>query len=70
MAHKTKAKDTVMASAMSAVVCEHGNLYIRLHDKNGHIFAAGVFDRTNGFHFVDQIMTEFSKPSGECEGVH
>lgn len=70
MIRKIRADDTVMALKISAVVCEHGNLYVRFHDGANHIFAAGVLDRNSGFKFIDQIMTEFSKPSGECGGRH
>jgi hypothetical protein len=59
-----------MAKSISAVVCEHGNLYVRLHDANGLIFAAACMDRATGFGLVDGIVSEFSSPSAECGGVH
>lgn len=59
-----------MAKSISAVVCEHGNLYVRLHDANGLIFAAACMDRATGFRLVDSITSEFSEPSAECGGVH
>lgn len=62
--------EVAMARQISAVVCEHGSLYIRLHDAKGRIFAAGAMNRATGFELVNQIMTEFNEPSAECDGVH
>ena len=59
-----------MAKSITAVVCEHGSLWIRLHDTKGEIFAAACMSRGVGFGLIDQIMTEFSTPTAECEGVH
>jgi len=67
---ETKQQDVAMAKAISAVVCEHGSLYIRLHDAKGKIFAAACMDRKVGFALIDSIVTEFSEPSAECGGVH
>lgn len=59
-----------MASHITAVVCKHGNLYVRLHDAKGDIYAAACMDRSVGFGLIDVIMTEFSAPTAECEGLH
>lgn len=67
---ETKEAAVRMAKQISAVVCEHGSLYIRLHDEKGKIFAAACMDRKVGFALVDSIVTEFSEPSLECGGVH
>jgi hypothetical protein len=66
----TKQTDVVMAKQISAVVCEHGSLYIRLHDAKGKIFAAACMDRKVGFALINSIVNEFSEPSAECGGVH
>jgi hypothetical protein len=63
-------KEPAMAKSISAVVCEHGSLFIRLHDAKGRIFAAACMDRATGFGLVDGIMAEFSAPSSTCDGVH
>ena len=69
-AQETVAPKVVMAKQISAVVCEHGSLYIRLHDAKGEIFAAACMDRQIGFALVDKIVSEFDAPSAECGGVH
>lgn len=33
-----------MAASISFAHCEHGSIYLRLHDKDGVIFAAGSMD--------------------------
>lgn len=70
MSKDPKLGSIAMASSITAVVCEHGSLFIRLHDKKGDIFAAACMNRTTGFAVVDQIMSEFSSPSADCEGLH
>lgn len=70
MSKDPKPGSIAMAKHITAVVCEHGNLYVRLHDAKGNIFAAACMSRGVGFGLVDQIMTEFSSPTAECEGLH
>jgi hypothetical protein len=60
----------MMARHITAVVCEHGHLYIRLHNGKGDIFAAACMTKPVGFGLIDQILAEFSKPTAECEGLH
>jgi hypothetical protein len=60
----------MMAKSISAVVCEHGSLYVRLHDEKGNIFAAACMDRKTGFKLVEAVVTEFENPSAECGGTH
>jgi hypothetical protein len=59
-----------MAKSISVAVCEHGSLYIRLHDVNGMIFAAASMDRDTGFSLADDILDELIPPSLKCEGMH
>ena len=66
----TKPGSVTMAGNISAVVCEHGNLYIRLHNRQGDVFAAACMTKPVGYGLVDQILTEFDAPSAECGGLH
>jgi hypothetical protein len=59
-----------MAKQVSVVVCNCGNLYVRLHGADAKIFAAGVMDRKTAFRFMDDILSEFGAPSAHCEEVH
>jgi len=45
-----------MAKSISAVCCEHGNVYVRLHDADGKIFAAGSMPAMTALDLNQQIM--------------
>lgn len=70
MSKDPKPGSITMATSITAVVCEHGNLYIRLHNAKGDIFAAAAMTRGVGFTLIDQIMTEFTAPTADCERLH
>lgn len=70
MSKDPKPGSIAMAKHITAVVCEHGNLYIRLHDRKGDIFAAACMSKAVGYGLIDQILGEFTTPTAECEGLH
>lgn len=68
---RDKAKPaTRMASSISVCACEHGHLFVRLHDEAGEIFAAASVDRCTAMMLVDQVVTELDIPSARCGSTH
>ena len=64
-------KPPAMANSISVFVCEHGSLYLRLLDRDGHIFAVACMDRATGLELVDDIVIQFeTTPTMRCDGVH
>lgn len=52
---KTK-KEILMAKSISAVCCEHGNVYVRLHGADGKIFAAASMPAPTALELNEQIL--------------
>jgi len=64
-----------LAKSMSVVACEHGNIYFRLHDADGKVFAAGIMDRLTATNLVgeavDAIEGTFAPEDlVACDGSH
>ena len=52
-----KAKNPIeMATSITAVCCEHGNVYIRLHGTDGKIFAAASMPAPTALQLNEQIL--------------
>lgn len=67
-------KNILMANSITAVCCEHGNVYIRLHGSNEKIFAAACMPESIALELVEQLMDSLEEfRSGEglgCDGHH
>lgn len=70
MISRKKNPNVTMAKSISSVVCGCGNLYIRLHDGHGKIFAAASVDRGTGFMLAESIVVELSEGGQPCDGIH
>jgi hypothetical protein len=51
-----KKKPIQLATSISAVCCEHGNVYVRLHGKDGKIFAAATMPAITALDLNQQIL--------------
>ena len=64
--------ETRLAKSMSVVACEHGNIYFRLHDAEGKVFAAGIMDRITACGLIEQATEaiEGTLAPVDCAGGH
>jgi hypothetical protein len=67
---KTQRPEIRHANSVTVAVCEHGSLHLNLCGADGKVFASACMDRDTSFIMIDQIMSEFSAPSSNCDGVH
>lgn len=59
------------ADSISVANCEHGSVYIRLHDRSGRIFAFGCVDRGTALALNAQITEAIDGTSVfRCDSVH
>ena len=65
----------LQAKSVSGVVCEHGSVYIRLHDANGQTFAVACMSDGIFLKLSEQILLELAaycdgRGAAKCEGEH
>lgn len=59
------------AKSFSVAACEHGSIFIRLHDRAGKVFAFACFDKGTGLAAVAELEACISGgASFKCESVH
>lgn len=67
-------KPIQLAKSISAVCCDHGNVYVRLHGADGKIFAAASMPAKTALDLNEQIMDsidEWRAGNGVgCDGHH
>jgi dihydrodipicolinate synthase/N-acetylneuraminate lyase len=72
--HQLADADAFAAHHMTVVSCEHGTIWIRLHDADGKIKAYGCYDPEGAMNFQEAVMEEVEKvisgTSGSCASVH
>jgi hypothetical protein len=69
-----KPKPTRDAKSISVHVCEHGTLYLHLHDRAGNVFARACLGTDAAVAFaddvVDRLQTHIEGGGEPCAGVH
>lgn len=69
-----KKQPIIMAKSISAVCCEHGAVFIRLHGQDGKIFAAGSMEAPTALQLSEQVLDAIEKwRAGQgrgCDGHH
>lgn len=59
------------AKSFSIVSCEHGSVFIRLHDRAGKTFAFACFDRGTAVNALGQLESAITGQAGfVCESLH
>ena len=58
------------AKKISIVACEHGHIFVRLHDRAGEVFAFACFDKAIGVAAMGQLERAICGPGFICESVH
>jgi hypothetical protein len=53
--------DAFAADHMTVVSCEHGTIWIRLHDADGKVRAYGCYDAEGAMTFTDAVVDEIGK---------
>lgn len=73
-AHQVAESDAFQAHHMTVVSCDHGTIWIRLHDADGKVRAYGCFDPEGALNFQEAVCDEVEKViDGEaesCGSVH
>jgi hypothetical protein len=75
MAKPRQTEDGILiASKISVTSCEHGTVFIRLHDPDGNIFAAACMPSESALVFTDDVLTAVEKVDAgtalACDTVH
>jgi len=72
--HQLADPDAFAADHMTVVSCEHGTIWIRLHDAAGKVRAFGCYDPEGALNFIDAVADETDKVidrhTGGCGSVH
>jgi hypothetical protein len=72
--HQVAGPDAFTADHMTVVSCDHGTIWIRLHDAEGKVKAYGCFDPAGALNFSDAVIDEIGKAvtgeAGDCGTVH
>lgn len=59
------------AASISVANCEHGQIYVRLHDRAGRVFAFGCVDRGTALALNAQISDAVDGGSAfRCDSIH
>lgn len=59
------------ADSISVANCQHGRVYIRLHDRAGRVFAFGCVDRGTALALNIQIGEAIDGTSAfHCDNIH
>jgi hypothetical protein len=73
-AHEIADPDAFTADHMTVVSCDHGTIWIRLHDETGKVRAFGCFDLDGALNFSEAVNNEAERvingQSGSCGSVH
>lgn len=60
-----------VAKAISITCCEHGSVWIRLHDRADNVFAAGCVDRGTALGLEGQLHRAIIGIGGiRCDIIH
>lgn len=63
------ADDVRMADSISIAHCEHGMVYVRLHDAAGTVFAAGAMDFASAERLSGHVGKHAAEARTECGGI-
>ena len=68
-ARPRKTHGILMASSLTFAHCEHGTVYVRLHDAEGRVFAAGAMMVETAINAADNLTKEIEAAMKEAGGA-
>lgn len=66
--HDAALAKILLAASISVCGCAHGNVYLRLHDKSGAIFACAVLGRESAVATAGEILDALEGGNAQCAG--